>query len=386
MSLCPSAIPSPCAGAGVNPLPPRLAASSGVSHPPSPTNGNSGLADEPLSGAARRGGRGEGARATRARPLNLTQEDKSAFRAATCKKLNALLENSLREVGRNDLADKVSGCHKAFIGWSCDHGHRWAVPEKSCQVRLCAFEMRARAMRAFHRMKKPLSELRDPRYLVLSERNVAIGQLAEGVVNLFDSFQRLRHTHLWRLVRGAVVVLEITFNRKHRTWHPHLNVIFDGPFLSHSELVRVWRNSTQGRGEVVWIERAEGDGTALEIFKYITKLSDIAADPEAVMNFLAATRKVRFLRTYGSLYRLPVEESFTLSCPDCGSRELSRIGFVPFEAVSLDSSGVLRFDDSFVPAVPPAALGPPVPFVPWPEVEFPLSNPSFAKGGSYESV
>ena len=314
----------------------------------------------------------------------MTQEDKSAFRLSTSRKLNTLLEGSLREIGRNDLADKVSACHRWFIGWSCDQGHRWAVPEKSCQVRLCAFEMRARSMRAFHRMKEQLDKLHDPRYLVLSEKNVPIDKLAEGVADLWDSFVRLRHTQLWTLVLGAVVVLEITFNRKNRTWHPHLNVIFDGPFLSHKNLVKVWKRSTRGRGEVVWIERADGDGTALEVFKYITKLSDIAGDPEAVMYFLAATHNVRFMRTYGTLYRLPVEEKFTLACPDCGTHNVQRLGSLPMEAVSRDLQGRLRFDGSFLvgsgsdpPIVSSENLGPPVTVGLWPEPKFPLSNPNY---------
>ncbi|MGH7773603.1 MAG: protein rep, partial [Candidatus Binatia bacterium] len=203
-------------------------------------------------------------------------------------------------------------------------------------------------MRSFHRMEKPLSQLEHARYLVLTERNVPLGSLDDGLTHLFNSFERLRHRRVWKWVRGAVVALEVTFNRQQRTWHPHLNVIFDGAFLPQKDLADNWRVATEGRGKIVWVEEAKGPKTALEVFKYVTKLADIADVPDAVVEFLAATHGLRFLRTYGTLYRLPEEEEFELSCPDCGTHEVRRIGFVPFEAVSLDAQGVLRFDSALL--------------------------------------
>ncbi len=290
-----------------------------------------------------------------------------------------MLVRSLRAAGREDLADKVSGCHKSFNGWECKHGHRWAKAEKSCRIRLCAFEMRARAMRSLHRMEEPLSQLERARYLVLTQRNVPLGSLADGIARLFNSFERLRHRKVWQRVRAAVVMLEVTFNRQQKTWHPHLNVIFDGDFLPQKDLADNWRASTGGQGKIVWIEEAKGAKTALEVFKYVTKLADIADVPDAVIEFLAATRALRFLRTYGTLYRLPEEEEFELSCPDCGTHEVRRIGFVPFEAVSLDAQGVLRFDNSLLLATespPKFDAGPPVPLTTWPTPVFPLSKGS----------
>lgn len=306
--------------------------------------------------------------------LHLTQENKSANRGATLLKLNALLEKSLRAAGRDDLADKVAGCHRSFIGWGCDHGHRWARPEKSCQIRLCAFEMRARSMRAFHRMEKPLADLQQARYAVLSERNVPLGQLEEGIAHLFESFERLRHLAIWRFVRAAVAVLEITFNRHNRTWHPHLNIIFDGPFIPQRGLAVEWEKATRGRGRIVWIDRLD---SAIEAFKYVTKLADIADVPEAVEEFIRATHGLRFLRTYGALYRLPEEENFELTCPDCGTTGVQRLGFLPFEAVQLDGQGVLRFDDSLLVASespPPIDTSRVAPLTVWPKSEFPLSQ------------
>ncbi|MGH9787685.1 MAG: hypothetical protein ACRD4U_03150, partial [Candidatus Acidiferrales bacterium] len=60
--------------------------------------------------------------------------------------------------------------------------------------------------------------------------------------------------------------------------------------------------------------------------------------------------------------------------------EVRRIGFVPFEAVSLDAQGVLRFDSALLIGVespPQFDTGPPVPLTTWPTPVFPLSKGSY---------
>lgn len=372
------------AAKGGSPAPPRKRAPSPARPVPMPQGrAGRGLAAHVAGGTnGRPRGRGRGVRGRAPAPgavLHLTQEHKSADRATTLLKLNALLVGSLRKVGLDRLASMVEACHRGFAGWGCDKGHRWAIPDKTCQNRLCAFEMRARAMRNLHRFEKPLSELVDGRYLVLSERNVPLGELAAGLETLWAAFERLRHVALWAAVRGAIAVLEITFNCKARTWHPHLNVIFDGPFLAQERVVREWEKATRGRGEIVWITRLD---SPVEAFKYVTKLADIADVPEAVEEFLRATKNVRFLRTYGSLYRLPVEEALAMVCPDCGTRNVQRLGFVPFEGVELDAQGVLRFDGSFLvdASAPVFSKGPPVPL---PPVEGDCTGPEYDKAEAW---
>ncbi len=299
----------------------------------------------PRAGSAR-GLRAVGERPTRARVLlDLTQERKSADSAEGYFELNAKLAESLRLVGRVDLAERVEQCHRSFSGYRCENGHTWARPDASCQVRLCAFDMRARAMRAVHRFEKPLSDLADPRYVVLTTQNVPLSRLGEGITHLWESFGRLRHMTAWREVRAAVAIFETTLNAKTREWHPHLNVIFDGEYIPKRELTRAWERATRGRGKITWITRV---WSPVEVFKYVTKLMDLVALPEAVDEFLRATRKVRFIRTYGTLYNLCLEdEDHPLACPDCQTTQIEKLGYVPASAVFVDGQGVLRFDVAF---------------------------------------
>ena len=209
--------------------------------------------------------------------------------------------------------------------------------------------MRARSMAAQHKFGDVITGLREPKYLTLSMRNCPLEELRRGIDDLWSAFGRLRHSKTWAGVRGALTVLEVTFNEKERTWHPHLNVIFDGPFISKPQLDEAWIRSTEGHGCITWIEQADRR-TVPELLKYITKLTDFVHIPDAVEWFLRATRGKRFIRTYGSLYRLKLEEIDSQgqdegqgACPDCGCREV-RVFSVSLQRhdVHFDDSGVLR--------------------------------------------
>jgi hypothetical protein len=213
--------------------------------------------------------------------------------------------------------------------------------------------MRERRVAAFQKFAKHIQAFIEPRFLVLTQRNVPLGQLGNGVDSLWEAFGRLRHLKLWAGVWAAFVSLEITFCEEGKTnprtgkvyarteWHPHLNVIFDGDYIPQAYLSKVWKRCTRGRGEITWIGKARNLG---EVIKYVTKLGDIADCPEAVSEFLHATHKAKFIRTYGALYRLPEnkEKKKPRVCPDCASEHVERIG--PVSSVYYDRRGVLRFD------------------------------------------
>jgi hypothetical protein len=205
-------------------------------------------------------------------------------------------------------------------------------------------------MRAVHRFTPVLGAMQDPRYIVLSMRNCALNELKDAIDELFESFERLRHQALWRdLVDGAVVSVEITFNRKTRTWHPHLNVLVEGSYIPQNALAEGWRKAARDEGLIVPFIRRADKGTLYELFKYITKIAGFFDIPEAVGAFLDATHGARFLRTYGSLYRLKLvgddegDAKDLPCCPDCGSSNVVMFrGCCSREDVYFDEKGILR--------------------------------------------
>jgi hypothetical protein len=144
-------------------------------------------------------------------------------------------------------------------------------------------------------------------------------------------------------MRGCIVAMEVTYNREDGTWHPHLNVLMQGDYFPFEELNQAWIAATQGRGQTSFIRAADA-GTVRELIKYVTKVSDLLGKPHALDEFLTAVFRRRLVRTYGTFYGLPFddEENPGIVCPDCQSRTVVRLGYVPSYQITLDSKGVLR--------------------------------------------
>ncbi len=292
--------------------------------------------------------------APRARKRKRKKSERERFEDR--RRLAAMLAETLKKTQHHsDKADSVAVCHTAFALWACERdndqcsGRPWAQPIGSCRVRLCPFEARERELRAQHRFGQVIEGLRNPKYLVLSEANCELNDLEGGLRRLYESWNRFRRSDLWAAVDGAICVLEVTYNRKARTWHPHLNVLFDGPFLPFEALRDEWINSTRGRGRSAHIQKAD-KSTVRELLKYVTKLVDFLDIPEAVDVFLTATHRKRFIRTYGTFYGLGLEdEGAPRGCPDCGFPERRSLGVLTStEGLYWDEAGVIRLkvDDS----------------------------------------
>lgn len=244
-------------------------------------------------------------------------------------------------------AAAVMDCHRTFRHWRCREGHDWAEAENSCSVRVCPHCCCRRAAVLAARVDCFLLD-RDTstmRYIVLSERSQV--NLAKGMKLLWESWTRLRRSVRWkRKVKGCMVALEVTYNPQDYTWHPHLNVLFEGEYFPVEELHQLWIEATEHRGEIVWINAVD-QGTTRELVKYVTKLSDLIGDPVALDKFLTAVHKKRFVRTYGSFYGLSFadeENPAGKPCPDCDCKDIVMLGRVRPQQVSIDFKGVMRVE------------------------------------------
>jgi len=255
-----------------------------------------------------------------------------------------LVETLEQTKNHRHLVPRVAACHHTFRHWRCDQNHDWAEAEHSCSVRVCPHDSRRRSLILAGRMEKFLFGMTGLRYVVFAERNTL--DLREGVRLLWESWTSLRRSVRWKkYVRGCIVAMEVTYNREEGTWHPHLNVLMEGEYFPFEELNQAWIAATEGRGQTSFI-RAADVGTVRELIKYVTKISDLMGKPEALDEFLSAVFRRRLVRTYGTFYGLPVddEENPGIVCPDCQSRTVVRLGYVPSYQISLDEKGILRAD------------------------------------------
>ncbi len=249
------------------------------------------------------------------------------------------------------LAEKVLNCHKKFRHKHCDGNHDWAKADNSCSVRICPHCAHRRAKELVARAQAFLAGKSGLRYLVLAERNSS--NLAAGIASLFAAWTRLRRSVRWKhKVSGCLLALEVTYNRKTRTWHPHLNVLTEGEYFPFAELNQAWIKATCGNGRTSRINQVD-EGTVNELLKYVLKVAEreedaskeskfhlILEDPAAIDEFLASIYGARVVRTYGTFHGLGVEDEASPEkaekCPDCGSTRIFDLGKVSHEQLSFD--------------------------------------------------
>jgi hypothetical protein len=249
------------------------------------------------------------------------------------------------------LAVKVYNCHKRFRKKRCDQNHDWAVVDeknKPCSLRICPHCASRRSRIVAARTQKLLFGKTGLRYAVLAERNSE--NLQAGVRSLWRAWTSLRRSVCWKAkVKGCIVALEVTYNPKRKTWHPHLNVLMEGEYFPFEELNKAWIKATEGNGRTSRIQAADHE-TVFELLKYTLKVAArdkdtgefelIFDEPEAIDEFLSAVHGSRLVRSYGTLHGLKLEdedeEKAREKCPDCGSTCVIDLGGVTHNQLSFD--------------------------------------------------
>lgn len=154
------------------------------------------------------------------------------------------------------------GSRRVYGG--CAHGerpgpcpvHRPAVHD--CRSRAC-HAMRARRGRKFAARFTPRLEhlhgLGPCSLLTLTVKNG--WDLRERIKHLRDGWSRTKKFIRRRGVRAGLAVLEVTISAS--GWHPHLHVVFAGPYIPHAEIKACWARAT-GDSEIVDIRGWKQNG------------------------------------------------------------------------------------------------------------------------------
>jgi hypothetical protein len=106
----------------------------------------------------------------------------------------------------------------------------------------------------------------DLRMMTLTIKNCAQGELIETIQKLHHAFRLFRRgtkRGTWKTyIRGYIWNLEVTWNDREKTWHPHIHVLYDGDFYPVDDAGKKWRAvcetaeiPTTENFNGVWIER-----------------------------------------------------------------------------------------------------------------------------------
>ena len=130
----------------------------------------------------------------------------------------------------------------------------------SCQRRLCAVCNWRKSIKVFTSVSKVMDVIIDgnsdiqPVFLTLTQKNCVFDDLETEIKCIFKGFYRLYNN---RVVKEQAVgwfrALEVTYNKKSDTWHPHIHVIIlfnkeyfnksNKRYINQVDWVRLWRLS-----------------------------------------------------------------------------------------------------------------------------------------------
>ena len=147
--------------------------------------------------------------------------------------------------------------------------------------------------------------------VTLTVPNVPGAKLRKTMQHLSRSWLRLAKRERYAVWRDGVRKMEITYNSKTDTYHPHMHMVvyvkpsyFKGAnYISRAQLLKDWRECT-GQPEVTQVDvrrcRNQGSTNAvLEVSKYAAKASDYAHSEEVLDTFYAALHHSRLLTYFG---------------------------------------------------------------------------------------
>ena len=123
-----------------------------------------------------------------------------------------------------------------------------------CKIRLCPMCAWRRSLKTFAQVSQVMNEFETNRhaflFLTLTCRNVGANGLKETMDKLFSAFNDLTHLKKFRqAVVGWFRALEVTYNHRENTYHPHFHCILavreryfkDVSYISHGEWVSLWQ-------------------------------------------------------------------------------------------------------------------------------------------------
>ena len=205
---------------------------------------------------------------------------------------------------------------------SCGHTH--VIAAKRCRDRLCPLCTWRLSIQRYHEMMDTLELLQDQidqehlhaSMLTLTVRNVKVSDLKECLQMIQAAWKRLYQSKLWRGVIGWARCLEITYNSKAKTVHPHLHILaltedrIDYQ-TADTELRMGWRSAARLRyNPQTDIREAYDTNGAVDVwrcageaFSYSIKPSTLLSMPdkqlETFANQIAGTR----MTSYGGIIK-----------------------------------------------------------------------------------
>ena len=163
-----------------------------------------------------------------------------------------------------------------------------------CKQRLCPVCNYIKSSVAWHKIKKCVEWIKETNpgvnfiFMTLTVQNCKGEELNVTINNILQGFRRLTNRKTWaKSVLGAIRGLEITYNSKLNSFHPHIHILAvvpadyfsaeSGKYITVDMLREWWTESAQLDYFVQVDVRAisQTDDAIAEVAKYAIKMSDL---------------------------------------------------------------------------------------------------------------
>ena len=180
-----------------------------------------------------------------------------------------------------------------------------------CRKRWCTHCNRVKAYELTEAYKQPLRNLGQLYFITLTRPNVKARQLKSEVQKLIKAFQKIKDNlrKNYKIKLAGMRKLEITYNEKTDTYHPHFHFIQSN--LIHAELMQeLWLkqfpNANIKAQDIRFVD-AENENSFIELFKYATKETTKEGKQytgDVLHTIYSALEGQRIFQTYGSIKKV----------------------------------------------------------------------------------
>lgn len=172
-----------------------------------------------------------------------------------------------------------------------------------CKDRLCPLCSKMRGRECSTKVATVIRRMNAPRFLTLTVRN-GNGDLGAQVTRLAECFKDFRRRESWKQhVRGGVYSIEVTFNTKDQTWHPHVHIVYDGQWWQQSHIAKEWLAVTSDSKIVHVAAVHDAERTGRYIAAYVNTPPDIHTwPPDRIREYAIAMHGRRVIHTFGTAH------------------------------------------------------------------------------------
>lgn len=216
-------------------------------------------------------------------------------------------------------ADNIANC-ATHVGITIHNNITHIVKSNFCRERICCVCAWRRQARFLAQIKPVLSYLERNDYqfifATVTVKNMNYDELETTIDEMIRAFSLLRKRRkIKRSWSGITRSLELTYNQKSKTYHPHIHMLvavtndyFETPnkYVTQEELTQYWKESMNlDYTPVCHIRRVDStDNAAVETLKYALKPSEAEEALKAFYYILKGRRLISFTGVFAKIRKL----------------------------------------------------------------------------------